>query len=159
MSLSWTVGEVATRSGVAVSTLHFYERKGLISSDRTSGKQRRYAVDVLRRISIIKFAQELGIPLAEIGAALASLPSGRAPKRADWEIMARRWGEQLDLRIARLQKLRGNLAKCIGCGCLSIDRCAISNPGDRLSMAGPGPRRLLDENGTGKPRPYNRKLL
>ena len=138
-----TPGEVAERAGVAVSALHFYERKGLISSNRSPGNQRSYAPDVLRRIAIIKFAQELGIPLAEIATALSALPNDRAPKRAHWQIMTTRWGEELDLRITRLKKLRANLGNCIGCGCLSLDRCAISNPEDRLARKGPGPRRLL----------------
>jgi MerR family redox-sensitive transcriptional activator SoxR len=137
------VGEVASRSGVAVSALHFYERKGLISSSRSSGNQRTYAPDVLRRVAVIKFAQELGIPLAEIATALSALPNERAPKRAHWQVMAQKWGEDLDVRIARLKMLRANLATCIGCGCLSLDRCAISNPNDRLAKQGTGPRRLF----------------
>jgi MerR family redox-sensitive transcriptional activator SoxR len=143
MNRGLTVGEVATRTGVSVSALHFYERKGLISSNRSSGNQRRYANDVLRRISVIKFAQELGIPLAEIASALSVLPNDRAPKRTHWQSMATKWGAQLDLRIAGLQGLRAKLATCIGCGCLSLDRCAISNAGDRLARQGAGPRRLL----------------
>jgi MerR family transcriptional regulator, redox-sensitive transcriptional activator SoxR len=144
MKRGWTVGEVAARSGVAVSALHFYERKGLIRSYRTSGNQRRYAADVLRRIGIIKFAQELGIPLVEIKSAISSLPQGRSPNRADWHAISTKWSKDLDLRIERLQKLRGNLAFCIGCGCLSLRECAIRNPKDRLAEQGPGPRHLID---------------
>jgi len=144
MKRDWTVGEVAARSGVAVSALHFYETKGLISSHRTAGMQRRYTPDVLRRISIIKFAQELGISLAEIKSITASLPQGRAPNRADWQTISTKWSEMLDLRIERLQKLRSNLALCIGCGCLSLRECGIRNPKDRLAEDGPGPRHLLN---------------
>jgi MerR family redox-sensitive transcriptional activator SoxR len=144
MRRGWTVGEVAARSGVAVSALHFYERKGLISSDRTSGRQRRYSPEVLRRISIIKFAQELGISLAEIKSAMAGLPRDRAPNRADWQAISARWSKELDLRIERLRRLRNNLAYCIGCGCLSLRQCGIRNPRDQLAEEGPGPRHLLN---------------
>lgn len=137
-----SVGEVAGRAGVAVSTLHFYEAKGLIRSHRTGGNQRRYDGDVLRRVAIIRVAQELGISLAEIGDALAALPGGRTPNRGDWEAMSRRWAGELDRRIDRLVRLRDGLADCIGCGCLSLDRCALRNPGDCLSAEGPGARRL-----------------
>jgi MerR family redox-sensitive transcriptional activator SoxR len=146
MKRGWTVGEVAARSGVAVSALHFYEAKGLISSYRTAGNQRRYTADVLRRIGIIKFAQELGITLAEIRSVMASLPENRAPNRADWQAISTKWSKILDLRIERLQKLRSNLAFCIGCGCLSLRECAIRNPKDRLAEEGPGPRHLLDRS-------------
>lgn len=142
MAREFSVGQIANRSGVAVSALHFYERQGLISSHRTGGNQRRYAGDTLRRIAVIKVGQEVGIPLAEIGAALAGLPDGRTPDRKDWETLSRGWAADLDRRIARLQKLRDGLDGCIGCGCLSIDRCALYNPGDALAKEGPGPRRL-----------------
>jgi MerR family redox-sensitive transcriptional activator SoxR len=143
MAKELTVGQVAARSGVAVSALHFYEAKGLIESHRTSGNQRRYSADVLRRVAIIKVAQEVGISLAEIGAALASLPDGRTPNRDDWNALSQRWAADLDRRILQLQKLRDGLTDCIGCGCLSIDRCKLRNPGDQLAAEGPGPRRLV----------------
>jgi MerR family redox-sensitive transcriptional activator SoxR len=143
MAKELTVGQVAARSGVAVSALHFYEAKGLIQSHRTGGNQRRYVGDVLRRVAIIKVAQEVGISLAEIGAALASLPDGRTPNRDDWNALSQRWAADLDRRILQLQKLRDGLTDCIGCGCLSIDRCKLRNPGDRLAGEGPGPRRLV----------------
>jgi redox-sensitive transcriptional activator SoxR len=137
-----SVGEVADRSGVAVSTLHFYETKGLIESIRSSGNQRRYAREVLRRVAIIKVAQRVGIPLAEIQAALASLPQGRTPNVSDWRTLSERWKEDLDGRIRRLQGLRDHLDGCIGCGCLSVEACPLRNPWDRLSEQGPGPRLL-----------------
>ena len=139
MARELTVGEVAARSGVAVSALHFYERKGLIHSARTRGNQRRYDRDVLRRVALIQIAQELGIPLAEVSAALAELPDGRSPTRQDWERLSQKWAADLDRRIASLERLRSSLAKCIGCGCLSISQCLIFNHSDRLSAQGPGP--------------------
>lgn len=138
-----SVGEVARRSGVAVSTLHFYETKGLISSFRTPGNQRRYLRDVLRRVAFIRVAQRVGIALADIQAALATLPATAAPSRADWERLSATWRVELDERIAQLRKLRDTLDDCIGCGCLSIDRCRLRNPGDKLSEKGAGPHRLL----------------
>ncbi|TIQ87775.1 MAG: redox-sensitive transcriptional activator SoxR [Mesorhizobium sp.] len=138
-----TVGQVATRSGVAVSALHFYEARGLIRSHRTSGNQRRYGRDVLRRVAIIKVAQEAGISLAEIGAALESLPEGRTPTHADWNVLSTAWRDQLDRKIAQLKKLRDGLTDCIGCGCMSIDKCPLRNKGDRLAKEGTGARRLL----------------
>jgi MerR family redox-sensitive transcriptional activator SoxR len=137
-----TVGQAAERSGVAVSALHFYERQRLISSRRTSGNQRRYRRDVLRRVALIRVAQRVGIPLADIRAALDELPGGRTPTRADWERLSTHWQAELDERIRRLGQLRDAFADCIGCGCLSIDRCALANPGDALGRDGPGPRRL-----------------
>lgn len=144
MAREFTVGQVAERAGVAVSALHFYEAKGLIQSQRTAGNQRRYGVDVLRRVSIIRIAQELGISLAEIGLAFAHLPEGQVPSRDDWAVMSSLWADKLDTRISRLQRLRANMSDCIGCGCLSIDRCGLLNWNDALGVAGPGPRRLLD---------------
>ncbi|HEX2012917.1 MAG TPA: redox-sensitive transcriptional activator SoxR [Roseateles sp.] len=138
-----TVGEVAKRSGVAVSTLHFYESKGLIASTRSAGNQRRYAREVLRRVAFIKVAQRVGIALGDIAAALGSLPTGAAPTRADWARLSADWRAELDERLAQLKKLRDTLDDCIGCGCLSIDRCRLRNPLDRLGDAGPGPQRLL----------------
>lgn len=137
-----SVGDVARRSAVAVSTLHFYETQGLISSHRSAGNQRRYARDVLRRIAFIRVAQRVGISLADIGEALASLPQDKAPGRADWARLSARWRQRLDARIEQLEKLRDTLDDCIGCGCLSIDRCKLRNPLDSLGAAGPGPRRL-----------------
>jgi MerR family redox-sensitive transcriptional activator SoxR len=138
-----TVGQLAKRSGVAVSALHFYEAKGLIRSSRSAGNQRRYARAVLRRVAVIKVAQRLGIPLASIGAALASLPENRAPTAAEWRKLSSRWRAELDERIEALARLRDRLDKCIGCGCLSMDNCWLRNPGDRLAAQGPGPRLLV----------------
>jgi MerR family transcriptional regulator, redox-sensitive transcriptional activator SoxR len=137
-----TVGEVAARSGVNVSALHFYERKRLITSRRTAGNQRRYRRDVLRRVALIRVAQRVGIPLAEIRAALDELPGGRTPTREDWVRLSGRWQADLDERIRRLGQLRDAFADCIGCGCLSIDRCALANPRDELAQDGAGARRL-----------------
>ena len=138
-----TVGEVAERSGVAVSTLHFYEAEGLITSWRNSGNQRRYAREVLRRVAVIKVAQRTGIPLKEIREALATLPNKRTPTSADWKKLSARWRVELDDRIARLMRLRDQLDGCIGCGCLSLESCPLRNPWDCLAAEGPGPR-LLD---------------
>jgi MerR family redox-sensitive transcriptional activator SoxR len=139
-----TVGQLAARSGVPISTLHFYERQHLISSRRTSGNQRRYQRETLRRVALIRIAQRVGIPLADVRAALAELPDGRTPTREDWNRLARRWRAELDLRIRHLQQLRDEFTDCVGCGCLSIDRCMLANPYDRLGERGAGPRRLLD---------------
>jgi MerR family transcriptional regulator, redox-sensitive transcriptional activator SoxR len=143
-AIDWTltVGQVAQRSGVAVSALHFYESKGLIRSQRSAGNQRRFARDVLRRVAVIRTAQRVGISLEQIAAALASLPQRQAPTRADWSRLSRLWRDDLNLRIAQLEKLRDTLDDCIGCGCLSIKRCALRNPGDALARAGAGPHRL-----------------
>lgn len=137
-----TVGQVAERSDVAVSTLHFYESKGLIKSMRTAGNQRRYKREVLRRVAIIKVAQRIGIPLAEVQRALATLPERRTPTAADWKRLSTKWKAELDDRIDKLMKLRDQLNDCIGCGCLSIDACRLRNPCDELSEQGPGPRLL-----------------
>ncbi|MBL7250982.1 redox-sensitive transcriptional activator SoxR [Alloalcanivorax sp. C16-2] len=136
-----TVGEVAERSGVAVSALHFYERKGLIHSQRSAGNQRRYHRDVLRRVAVIKVAQRIGIPLAEVARALAGLPEARSPNARDWSRLSERWRQELDERIQRLTQLRDQLSDCIGCGCLSMTACRLRNPGDELSEQGPGARR------------------
>ena len=135
-----TVGELAARSGVAVSALHFYEKKGLIRSLRTAGNQRRYPRDVLRRVAVIKVGQRAGVPLAEIRAALETLPDGRTPTVADWARLSRRWRAELDERIQRLVHLRDDLDGCIGCGCLSLKVCPLRNPDDRLGEDGAGPR-------------------
>lgn len=137
-----TVGQLAERSGVAVSALHFYEKQGLISSRRTTGNQRRYRRDALRRVALIRIAQRVGISLAEVRSALAELPENRTPNRADWERLSRRWHDDLEERIADLERLRDRFTDCIGCGCLSIDRCRMANPGDVLAVQGAGPHRL-----------------
>ncbi len=137
------VGEVAERSGVAVSAIHFYEAKGLLTSWRNAGNQRRYPREALRRVSIIKVAQRLGLPLGSIKAALDSLPKGRTPTDQDWRKLSIRWQSELDERITKLTRLREQLTGCIGCGCLSMKQCPLRNPGDELAEQGPGPR-LLD---------------
>lgn len=149
---SLSVGEVAARSGVAVSTLHFYESRNLIHAGRSSGNQRRYGRDVLRRIAIIKIAQRTGIPLAEIKDALAALPDGRTPTAADWRALSERWRADLDRRIAQLTDLRDRIDGCIGCGCLSISACPLRNPGDVLSETGTGAV-LLDHDQAGSATP------
>lgn len=138
-----SVGELAARSGVAVSTIHFYEAQGLIRAERNAGNQRRFARETLRRVAVIKVAQRLGIPLREIGEALAALPAKRTPSAADWQALSRRWRTALDERIALLGKLRDQLDGCIGCGCLSLQDCPLRNPLDRLADQGAGAR-LLD---------------
>ena len=137
-----TVGEVARRSGVAVSALHFYETKGLIHSVRSAGQQRRYGRDVLRRVAVIKVAQRIGISLASISEAFASLPEGRSPTAADWARMSSLWRKELDERIMQLTRLRDQLDGCIGCGCLSIEACRLRNPLDELSEQGSAPQLL-----------------
>lgn len=139
-----TVGQLAARSGVAVSALHFYEAQGLISSRRTAGNQRRYRRDSLRRIAFIRASQRVGIPLRTIGEALESLREGHTPSRSEWGRLSASWRDELDERIARLQQLRDHLTDCIGCGCLSLDRCRLANPADILAGEGPGARRYLD---------------
>ena len=137
-----SVGEVAARSGVPVTALHFYEREGLITSHRTPGNQRRFTRDVLRRLAVVRIAQRVGIPLADVRAALDGLPAGRTPTPEDWAAVSATWREELDDRIRRLQQLRDEFSDCIGCGCLSLARCALVNPSDRLGADGPGARRL-----------------
>jgi MerR family transcriptional regulator, redox-sensitive transcriptional activator SoxR len=139
-----TAGQVADRSGVAVSTLHFYEAKGLVKSWRSGGNQRRYGRDVLRRVAIIKVAQRLGLPLSMIKQAIDSLPNGRTPTARDWKRLSAEWRKELDRRIELLQKLRGQLDSCVGCGCLSLSVCHLRNPGDALSEQGAGPRLMQD---------------
>jgi MerR family redox-sensitive transcriptional activator SoxR len=133
-----TVGEVARRSGFATSALRFYEAQGLISATRTAGGQRRYERNVLRRLAFLRAARNVGLSLEEVAAALATLPAGHAPSRADWTRLSRGWRSRLDEQIAALTALRDGLDSCIGCGCLSLRRCAISNPGDVAASAGPG---------------------
>jgi len=143
-----TVGQVAERSGVAVSALHFYESKGLISSWRNHGNQRRYAREVLRRVAVIKVAQRAGIPLEAIRKALSALPGERTPTAEDWKHLSVAWRGDLDDRINRLTRLRDQLDGCIGCGCLSLGVCPLRNPWDKLAEQGPGPQ-LLDPDCVG----------
>ena len=133
-----TVSDVARRSGFAASALRFYEREGLIAASRTGGGQRRYERNVLRRLAFIRAARNVGLSLDEVAAALAALPAGRTPTRADWTRLSRSWRRRLDDQIAALEKLRDGLDSCIGCGCLSLKRCAISNPADIAATAGAG---------------------
>ncbi len=137
-----SVGQVAARSGVSVSALHFYEAQELIESRRTPGNQRRYSRNVLRRIAFIRASQGVGIPLRQIKAALQLLPDSRTPTRHDWERLSTAWRSDLDERINRLTQLRDKLTGCIGCGCLSLDLCKLMNPDDILGRKGPGPRNL-----------------
>jgi MerR family redox-sensitive transcriptional activator SoxR len=139
------IGETSRRSGVASSALRYYESRGLISSVRGAGNQRRYHRAVLRRISIIRIAQTLGLSLREIEQAFAALPEGRAPTKKDWTRLSSQWGKQLDRRIEDLQNLRDRLTGCIGCGCLSMKNCALYNAGDEASLLGAGPRYLLGD--------------
>jgi MerR family transcriptional regulator, redox-sensitive transcriptional activator SoxR len=134
-----TVGEVATRSGLAVSALHFYEARGLIGSVRNAGNQRRYPRSVLRRVAVIKVAQRMGISLADIAAALKSLPNERTPTAADWRRLSARWKADLDERLRTLLQLRDQLDGCIGCGCLSLKACPLRNAQDVLASQGAGP--------------------
>lgn len=140
-----SVGQLAARSGVAVTALHFYESKGLISSQRNAGNQRRYPREMLRRVALIKVAQRLGLPLASIHAALQALPEGRTPTAADWQNLSEQWRSELDERITRLTELRDQLTGCIGCGCLSMQACPLRNWGDELGSQGAGPQ-LLDQS-------------
>jgi MerR family redox-sensitive transcriptional activator SoxR len=138
-----SVGELAARSGVAVSALHFFERQGLITSRRTAGNQRRYRRDALRRVAFIRIAQRVGIPLKEVGAILALLPDNRPPTREDGARVSQCWQQELDRRMRHLEQLRNDFTGCVGCGCMSIDRCPLINPNDELGREGPGPRRLI----------------
>lgn len=133
-----TVGEVAVRSGIAPSALRYYEREGLIAASRTTGNQRRYPRNVLRRLAFIRAAQNVGLSLDEITSALATLPDGRTPTKADWTRISRLWRDRLDEQIAALRKLRDGLDSCIGCGCLSMQRCAVQNPADIAATSGQG---------------------
>ena len=135
-----TISEISRRSGVASSALRFYEQRGLIASERRDGGQRRYPRHVLRRIAFVVFAQRVGLTLDEIGAELAKLDPNRVPSRSDWSRLSGTWVARIDERIAELERLRGGLGECIGCGCLSLDRCRLANPGDRAARGGPGPR-------------------
>ena len=140
MSELLTIGEVARRSGVAASALRFYEERGLIRSERAGSGHRRYPRPVLRRVAFIVFAQRVGLTLDEIGTELDKLPPGRVPNRRDWSRLSSKWSARIDNRIAELERLKAGLTECIGCGCLSLDRCKLSNPDDRAAGLGPGPR-------------------
>lgn len=133
-----TIGQVAKRSGVTASALRFYESKGLINSARNAGGQRRYPRDVLRRVAVIKTAQQLGLPLADIASTLSSLPKKRTPTAEDWQNLSSSWKTQLTQRIERLILLRDQLNECIGCGCLSMEICPLQNPDDEAAAYGPG---------------------
>jgi MerR family redox-sensitive transcriptional activator SoxR len=143
------IGEVARRSGVASSALRFYEQRGLISSEREGSGHRRYPRPVLRRIAFIVFAQRIGLTLEEIGVELAKLPPHHAPTRNDWARLSTTWTSRIDDRIAELERLKRGLTECIGCGCLSLDRCRLANPGDRAAALGPGPRFWIGERTSG----------
>lgn len=143
MQESLTIGELAARSGVAPSALRYYERLGLIRAGRTGGNQRRYERAELRRVAFIRIAQQVGVSLDEIRSALDSLPESRTPTKADWARLSARWRGRLDAQIALLERLRDNLTGCIGCGCLSLQRCSLYNPDDQLAAEGPGPRLIL----------------
>jgi MerR family transcriptional regulator, redox-sensitive transcriptional activator SoxR len=143
MSTLLSIGEVARRSGVAASALRFYEERGLIESERAGSGHRRYPRPVLRRIAFIVFAQKIGLTLEEIGVELARLPPDRAPTRKDWAQLSAGWSGRIDARIAELERLKAGLTECIGCGCLSLDRCRLANPDDRAAAGGPGPRRWI----------------
>ena len=140
MSELLTIGEVSRRSGVAASALRFYEERGLISSEREGSGHRRYPRPVLRRIAFVVFAQRVGLSLEEIGAELAKLPPHQAPTKRDWSRLSATWSARIDERIAELERLKAGLTECIGCGCLSLNRCKLANPGDRAARFGPGPR-------------------
>jgi MerR family transcriptional regulator, redox-sensitive transcriptional activator SoxR len=140
-----TISEVARRSGVAASALRFYEERGLIHSERSGSGHRRYPRAALRRIAFIVFAQRIGLTLDEIGAELAKLPAHRVPELADWAKLSSNWSRRIDQRIAELQRLRAGLTACIGCGCLSLEKCQFANAGDRAGRHGPGPRYWMNE--------------
>ena len=140
-----TITELAKRSGVAASALRYYESLGLISAARTKGNRRRYRRSALRRVAVIKVARTMGVSLRQLRAAFRALPDRRDPTPADWEQLSSRWRDELNGRIATLERLRDQLSSCIGCGCLSLDRCGLFNQGDRAAAAGPGPRYLLGD--------------
>ena len=140
-----TISDVSRRSGVASSALRFYEDRGLLRSERAGSGHRRYPRSTLRRIAFIVFAQRVGLTLDEIGAELAKLPPERVPTRRDWARLSRGWGARIEERIAELERLKAGLTECIGCGCLSLERCKLANPGDRAARGGPGPRYWLGD--------------
>jgi MerR family transcriptional regulator, redox-sensitive transcriptional activator SoxR len=150
VSEAMTIGEVAARSGVATSALRFYEEQGLIRSERTGAGHRRYPRAVIRRVAFIVFAQKIGLSLEEIRAELARLPSNRVPEREDWAKLSTGWTTRIQARIAELERLRAGLTECIGCGCLSLDRCQFANPGDAAARRGSGPRYWMEGSNSGR---------
>ncbi len=140
-----TIGALSERTGVAHSALRFYEAQGLIHAARSDGGQRRYPRDILRRVSFIRIAQQVGLSLDEIRSALSSLPENRTPNKHDWERLSTSWRPRLDAQIAMLERLRDRLTGCIGCGCLSLQACRLLNPGDAVAERGPGPRYIIDD--------------
>ena len=149
MSELLTISEVSRRGGVASSALRFYEERGLITSERAGSGHRRYPRPVLRRIAFIVFAQRIGLTLDEIGGELAKLPENRVPDRSDWAKLSSSWSARIEERIAELERLKLGLTECIGCGCLSLDRCKLSNPEDRAARRGPGPRYWIGDRPLG----------
>lgn len=146
METALTIGALSERSGVATSALRFYEAEGLIHATRSAGGQRRYIRDTLRRVSFIRVAQQVGLSLDEVRAALASLPENRTPDERDWEKLSKAWRPRIDYQIRMLERLRERLDRCIGCGCLSLRHCKLLNPDDRVAARGPGPRYVIDDN-------------
>lgn len=144
-----SVGELSRRSGVPASALRFYEDEQLIRSRRTAGNQRRYRRDTLRRVTFIRMSQRVGMPLSTIREVLALLPDDRTPTRVDWDRISQCWRQDLDARIRQLEQLRDQLSDCIGCGCMSLTKCRLANPGDQLGRVGPGPQRLADHRAEG----------
>jgi MerR family transcriptional regulator, redox-sensitive transcriptional activator SoxR len=141
-----TISQISRRSGVAASALRFYEDRGLLHSERAGSGHRRYPRAALRRIAFIVFAQKVGLSLDEIAKELAKLPNNRTPERSEWAKLSSTWGQRIDERIAQLQRLRSSLTECIGCGCLSLERCRFANPGDRAASLGPGPRYWIENS-------------
>lgn len=144
------IGEVAARSGVAASALRYYEERGLITPERTGASHRRYQRSVLRRVAFIVFAQRVGLSLDEVRQELGRLPADRVPRRSDWARLSSKWSERIDERIDELERLKAGLTECIGCGCLSLARCRLANPGDRAASTGPGPRYWTGESPLGE---------
>jgi MerR family redox-sensitive transcriptional activator SoxR len=140
-----TIGELSHRTGVAASALRFYEDQGLIHAERNEGGQRRYHREVIRRVSFIRVAQQVGLSLGEVREVMSQLPDNRTPDRDDWQQVAASWGPRLDEQIALIERLKDRLTGCIGCGCLSMESCPLANPGDELGAEGPGPRKLLHD--------------
>jgi MerR family transcriptional regulator, redox-sensitive transcriptional activator SoxR len=145
MDAALTIGEIAKRSGTATSALRFYEEQGLIHAERTDAGHRRYPRAVIRRVAFIVFAQRIGLSLDEIRTELSKLPKNRTPERSDWAKLSGEWTKRIRARIAELERLEATLTECIGCGCLSLDRCQLANPGDRAARRGPGPRYWMDK--------------
>jgi len=141
-----TIGALGERTGMATSALRFYEAEGLIHATRSDAGQRRYTRDTIRRVSFVRVAQQVGLTLGEIRAALETLPENRTPSQRDWERLSNSWRPRLDAQIALLERLRDRLAGCIGCGCLSLRFCHLLNPGDEAAQRGPGPRYVIDES-------------